>query len=104
MQAMTEVFVCDSIRTAIVSYGGTLSSVRADNLAVVPIQALMQRNPGVDLDAADDVVQCCANQAGEDNLNVARMASLLAGLPQAVRGSTINRLCGSGLNAVGSAA
>jgi 3-oxoadipyl-CoA thiolase len=104
MNAMTEVFVCDSIRTPIGAYGGALSSVRADDLAAVPIQALMQRNPGVDWDAVDDVVLGCANQAGEDNRNVARMALLLAGLPHAVPGSTINRLCGSGLNAVGSAA
>jgi 3-oxoadipyl-CoA thiolase len=101
---MTEVFICDSIRTPIGSYGGSLSSVRADDLAAVPLKALMERNPGLDWDAVDDVMLGCANQAGEDNRNVARMASLLAGLPLQVPGSTINRLCGSGLNAVGNSA
>jgi 3-oxoadipyl-CoA thiolase len=101
---MTEVFVCDSIRTPIGSYGGALATVRADDLAALPILALMQRNPGVDWSAVDEVVLGCANQAGEDNRNVARMAALLAGLPNCVAGSTVNRLCGSGLNAVGSAA
>ena len=101
---MTEVFVCDSIRTPIGSYGGALATVRADDLAALPILALMQRNPGVDWSAVDEVVLGCANQAGEDNRNVARMAALLAGLPDCVAGSTVNRLCGSGLNAVGSAA
>lgn len=101
---MAEAFICDAIRTPIGRYGGALSSVRADDLASVPIKALMERNPKVDWAALDDVVFGCANQAGEDNRNVARMAALLAGLPQEVGGSTINRLCGSGLDAVGSAA
>lgn len=85
-------------------YGGALSSVRADDLAAVPIKALMARNPGVRWEELDDVLYGCANQAGEDNRNVARMAALLAGLPIEVPGATINRLCGSGLDAVGSAA
>ena len=101
---MKEVFICDAIRTPIGRYGGALSSVRADDLAVIPIKALMARNPEVDWQAVDDVILGCANQAGEDNRNVARMASLLAGLPEGVAACTINRLCGSGLNAVGSAA
>ena len=101
---MKEVFICDAIRTPIGRYGGALSPVRADDLAVVPIKALMARNPEVDWQAVDDVILGCANQAGEDNRNVARMASLLAGLPESVAACTINRLCGSGLNAVGSAA
>lgn len=101
---MSEVFICDSIRTPIGRYGGSLSSVRADDLATVPLKALVERNPNVDWEAVDDVILGCANQAGEDNRNVARMASLLAGLPVGVPGSTVNRLCGSGLNAVGSAA
>lgn len=101
---MSDVFICDSIRTPIGRYGGSLSSVRADDLATVPLKALMDRNPGVDWEAVDDVILGCANQAGEDNRNVARMASLLAGLPVGVPGSTVNRLCGSGMNAVGSAA
>lgn len=101
---MKEVFICDSIRTPIGRYGGSLSSVRADDLAVVPLKALMMRNPEVDWEALDEVILGCANQAGEDNRNVARMASLLAELPEKVPGYTINRLCGSGLNAVGSAA
>ncbi|NOY13360.1 MAG: 3-oxoadipyl-CoA thiolase [Deltaproteobacteria bacterium] len=101
---MNEVFICDAIRTPIGRYGGALSAVRTDDLAVVPLKALMARNPAVDWAAVDDVVLGCANQAGEDNRNVARMALLLAGLPEDVSGSTINRLCGSGLNAVGGAA
>ncbi len=101
---MTEVFVCDSVRTPIGSYGGSLSSVRADDLAALPIQALMRRNPSVDWEAVDDVVLGCANQAGEDNRNVARMSALLAGLPLGVPGHTVNRLCGSGLNALGAGA
>ncbi len=101
---MSEVFICDSIRTPVGRYAGSLSSVRADDLAAIPLKALMERNPGVDWAALDDVILGCANQAGEDNRNVARMSTLLAGLPEAVSGSTINRLCGSGLNAVGSAA
>ena len=101
---MKEVFICDAVRTPIGRYGGSLSPVRTDDLAVFPLKALMERNPGVDWAAVDDVIFGCANQAGEDNRNVARMASLLAGLPESVPGSTVNRLCGSGLNAVGSAA
>ncbi len=101
---MTEAFICDAIRTPIGRYGGALSSVRADDLAAVPIKALIARNPKVDWTAVDDVVLGCANQAGEDNRNVARMALLLAGLPTEVPGSTVNRLCGSGLNALENAA
>jgi acetyl-CoA C-acetyltransferase len=101
---MTEAFVCDAVRTPIGRYGGALSAVRADDLAAHPISALMQRNATVDWDAVDDVLLGCANQAGEDNRNVARMAGLLAGLPVSVGGATVNRLCGSGLDAVGIAA
>lgn len=101
---MTQAFICDAIRTPFGRYGGALSSVRADDLGAVPLKALMQRNPNVDWAAVDDVLYGCANQAGEDNRNVARMSALLAGLPQAVPGSTINRLCGSGMDAVGLAA
>ena len=101
---MTEAFICDAIRTPIGRYGGALAQVRADDLAAVPIKALMARNPKVDWAALDDVILGCANQAGEDNRNVARMAVLLAGLDVAVPGATVNRLCGSGLNAVGIAA
>jgi acetyl-CoA C-acetyltransferase len=97
-------FICDAIRTPFGRYGGALSSVRADDLGAIPLAALMARNPGVDWAALTDVVFGCANQAGEDNRNVARMASLLAGLPLEVPGSTVNRLCGSGLDALGSAA
>jgi acetyl-CoA acyltransferase len=97
---MTEVFICDYIRTPIGRYGGALSGVRTDDLAAVPIRALMARNPGVDWAAVQDVILGCANQAGEDNRNVARMAALLAGLPVAVTGTTVNRLCGSGMDAV----
>ncbi|SEA77548.1 3-oxoadipyl-CoA thiolase [Variovorax sp. YR216] len=99
-----EAFICDAIRTPFGRYGGSLSSVRADDLAAVPIRALMERNKNVDWQAVADVLYGCANQAGEDNRNVARMAGLLAGLPIEVGGGTINRLCGSGLDAVGSAA
>jgi len=99
-----EAFLCDAVRTAIGRYGGALSAVRTDDLAAIPIRALMERNTGVDWAAVDDVWYGCANQAGEDNRNVARMAALLAGLPVEVPGATINRLCGSGLDAVGSAA
>ena len=99
-----EAFICDAIRTPFGRYGGALSSVRADDLGALPIKALMERNPQVDWKAVDDVLYGCANQAGEDNRNVARMAALLAGLPIEVPGATINRLCGSGLDAVGSAA
>ncbi|CAH2790054.1 MAG: Acetyl-CoA acetyltransferase (EC @ 3-oxoadipyl-CoA thiolase (EC [uncultured Paraburkholderia sp.] len=101
---MTEAFLCDAIRTPIGRYAGSLSSVRADDLGAVPLKALMERNPNVDWNAVDDVIYGCANQAGEDNRNVARMSLLLAGLPQAVPGSTVNRLCGSGMDAVGIAA
>ena len=101
---MTEAFICDAIRTPIGRYGGVLSTVRTDDLGALPIQALMTRNPQVDWEAVADVIYGCANQAGEDNRNVARMCALLAGLPESVSGSTINRLCGSGMDAVGSAA
>ncbi|MBS0447450.1 MAG: 3-oxoadipyl-CoA thiolase [Proteobacteria bacterium] len=100
----TEAYICDAIRTPFGRYGGALSSVRTDDLAAIPIKALMQRNPKVDWAAVADVLYGCANQAGEDNRNVARMAALLAGLPIDVPGATINRLCGSGMDAVGSAA
>ena len=101
---MTQAFICDAIRTPFGRYGGALAGVRTDDLGAVPIRALMQRNPKVDWAALDDVLYGCANQAGEDNRNVAHMSSLLAGLPIEVAGATINRLCGSGLDAVGSAA
>jgi 3-oxoadipyl-CoA thiolase len=101
---MTHAYICDAIRTPFGRYGGALSSVRADDLGAVPIRALMARNPNVDWAAVTDVLYGCANQAGEDNRNVARMSALLAGLPMEVPGATINRLCGSGLDAVGSAA
>ncbi|MBK6472763.1 MAG: 3-oxoadipyl-CoA thiolase [Betaproteobacteria bacterium] len=101
---MTHAFICDAIRTPIGRYGGALSSVRTDDLGAVPLRALMARNPGVDWSAVNDVLFGCANQAGEDNRNVARMSLLLAGLPTVVPGATINRLCGSGLDAVGTAA
>ncbi|MGN0932987.1 3-oxoadipyl-CoA thiolase [Falsigemmobacter intermedius] len=97
---MTEVFICDYIRTPIGRFGGSLSSVRADDLGAVPLKALMARNANVDWEAVDDVIFGCANQAGEDNRNVARMSSLLAGLPIGVTGTTVNRLCGSGMDAV----
>ncbi|MEY4753217.1 MAG: hypothetical protein RJA44_892, partial [Pseudomonadota bacterium] len=97
-------YICDAIRTPFGRYGGALSSVRADDLGAIPIKALMARNPGVDWAAVTDVLYGCANQAGEDNRNVARMSALLAGLPQDVPGGTLNRLCGSGLDAIGSAA
>ncbi|HEX3634388.1 MULTISPECIES: 3-oxoadipyl-CoA thiolase [Paraburkholderia] len=101
---MTEAFLCDAIRTPIGRYAGSLASVRADDLGAVPLKALMERNKDVDWNAIDDVIYGCANQAGEDNRNVARMSLLLAGLPQGVPGSTVNRLCGSGMDAVGIAA
>lgn len=101
---MTEAFICDAIRTPVGRYGGSLSAVRADDLGAVPLKALMQRNPAVDWDAIDDVIYGCANQAGEDNRNVARMALLLAGLPEKVPGATVNRLCGSGLEAASAGA
>ncbi|WP_394646560.1 3-oxoadipyl-CoA thiolase [uncultured Sphingomonas sp.] len=101
---MTAAFICDAVRTPIGRLNGALADIRADDLAAVPIRALVERNPGVDWSAVDDSILGCANQAGEDNRNVARMAILLAGLPEAVPGTTVNRLCGSGLNAVGCAA
>ncbi|WP_320533757.1 3-oxoadipyl-CoA thiolase [Robbsia andropogonis] len=101
---MSEVFICDAVRTPVGRYGGVLSSIRADDLGSLPLKALIARFPNADWSAIDDVIFGCANQAGEDNRNVARMSSLLAGLPQAVPGSTINRLCGSGMDAVGTAA
>ena len=97
---MTEAFICDYIRTPIGRFGGSLSAVRADDLGAIPIKALMERNTSVDWQAVDDVIYGCANQAGEDNRNVARMSSLLAGLPVEVPGATVNRLCGSGMNAI----
>ena len=99
-----DAFVCDAVRTPIGRYGGGLSAVRTDDLAALPIKALMERNPGVDWSALDEVILGCANQAGEDNRNVARMALLLAGLPETVPGFTVNRLCASGMDAVGAAA
>src|SRR6266852_4950132 len=101
---MRDVFICDAVRTPIGRYGGALARVRADDLAAKPIKALMSRNPKVDWSRLDEVFYGCANQAGEDNRNVARMALLLAGLPDSIPGVTINRLCASGLNAVGDAA
>jgi acetyl-CoA C-acetyltransferase len=101
---MKDAFICDAIRTPIGRYGGALSSVRTDDLGAIPLKALMQRNAKVDWERLNEVIYGCANQAGEDNRNVAHMASLLAGLPYQVPGATINRLCGSGLDAVGTAA
>ncbi|MBB5275237.1 acetyl-CoA acyltransferase [Rhizobium rosettiformans] len=101
---MTEAFICDYIRTPIGRFGGSLSSVRADDLGAVPLKALMERHAGIDWEAVEDVIFGCANQAGEDNRNVARMSALLAGLPVSVTGTTINRLCGSGMDAVITAA
>lgn len=101
---MTTAFICDAIRTPIGRYGGTLASVRADDLGAIPLKALMQRNPKVDWAAVEDIIYGCANQAGEDNRNVARMSGLLAGLPVEVPGTTVNRLCGSGMDAIGLAA
>ncbi|MBI2317572.1 MAG: 3-oxoadipyl-CoA thiolase [Betaproteobacteria bacterium] len=100
---MNEAYICDAVRTPIGRYGGALATVRTDDLAALPIKALMERNPKVDWGAVEDVVYGCVNQAGEDNRNVARMALLLAGLPKEVSGVTVNRLCGSSLEAVGSA-
>jgi len=97
---MSDAFICDVIRTPFGRYGGALSTVRADDLAAIPIKALIERNPSVDVNAIDDVILGCANQAGEDNRNVARMALLLAGLPQTVPGTTVNRLCGSSMDAI----
>ncbi|UXU76688.1 MULTISPECIES: 3-oxoadipyl-CoA thiolase [unclassified Paracoccus (in: a-proteobacteria)] len=101
---MREAFICDAVRTPIGRYGGALAQVRADDLAALPLRALMQRNPGVDWSRVDDLIFGCANQAGEDNRNVGRMAVLLAGMPIGVPGTTVNRLCGSGMDAVGMAA
>src|SRR5678816_2306574 len=97
-------YICDAVRTPFGRYGGALASVRADDLGAVPLNALMARNPGVDWQAVSDVIFGCANQAGEDNRNVARMSALLAGLPLEVPGATVNRLCGSSLDAVAGAA
>jgi len=101
---MQDAFICDAVRTPIGRYGGALAAVRADDLAAIPLKALMARNPGVDWSAVDDLIFGCANQAGEDNRNVGRMAVLLAGMPIGVPGTTVNRLCGSGMDAVGMAA
>ncbi|HEY2865016.1 MAG TPA: 3-oxoadipyl-CoA thiolase [Casimicrobiaceae bacterium] len=101
---MQQAWICDAVRTPFGRYGGALASVRADDLGAVPIKALVERNPGVDWSAIDDVVYGCANQAGEDNRNVARMALLLAGLPAEVPGTTVNRLCGSSMDAIATAA
>src|ERR1700738_3488482 len=101
---MNEAFICDAVRTPFGRYGGALSPVRADDLAALPIRALMERNASVDWSALDDIIYGCANQAGEDNRNVGRMALLLAGLPKEVPGSTVNRLCGSSMDAVATAA
>ena len=100
---MSEAYICDSVRTPIGRYAGALSSIRTDDLAALPLKALMARNPKLDWQAVDDVIMGCANQAGEDNRNVARMAALLSGLPVSVTGATVNRLCGSGLDALASA-
>ena len=102
--ASRDAYICDAARTPIGRYGGSLAKVRTDDLAAVPIKALAARNPKIDWDKVDDVFYGCANQAGEDNRNVARMALLLAGLPHTVPGVTVNRLCASGLEAVGAAA
>jgi acetyl-CoA acyltransferase len=101
---MNDAFICDAIRTPIGRFGGALKDVRADDLGAIPLRALMQRNPQVDWHALSEVIYGCANQAGEDNRNVARMALLLAGLPQEIGGGTVNRLCGSGMDAVGTVA
>src|SRR6266516_5482063 len=101
---MATAYICDAIRTPIGRYGGALAAVRSDDLAAIPIHALIDRNPAVDWIAVDDVVYGCANQAGEDNRNVGRMAALLAGLPKEVPGTTVNRLCGSSMDAVATAA
>ncbi|MGU3575993.1 3-oxoadipyl-CoA thiolase [Brucellaceae bacterium C25G] len=101
---MQDAFICDAVRTPIGRYGGALASIRADDLAALPLKALMERNPSVNWSAVDDLIYGCANQAGEDNRNVGRMAALLAGLPISVPGTTVNRLCGSGMDAIGMAA
>ena len=101
---MNHAFICDAVRTPFGRYGGALASIRTDDLGAIPIRALMDRNTRVDWEALDDVIYGCANQSGEDNRNVARMALLLAGLPTGVPGATVNRLCGSGLDALGTVA
>ncbi len=101
---MTDVFICDAIRTPVGRYGGSLSSIRPDDLGAIPLREIMKRNPDVDWLAVDDILMGCANQAGEDNRNVARMALLLAGFSETIPGATINRLCGSGMDAIGTAA
>ena len=101
---MRDAFICDAVRTPVGRYGGALAQVRADDLAALPLKALMERNPQVDWSAVDDLIFGCANQAGEDNRNVGRMAVLLSGMPIGVPGTTVNRLCGSGMDAVGMAA
>ena len=101
---MIEVFICDAVRTPVGRYGGSLASVRTDDLAAIPLKALMDRNPNLDWNAIDDVMLGCANQAGEDNRNIARMSLLLAGYPETIPGLTLNRLCGSGMDAIGTAA
>ena len=101
---MNQAFICDAIRTPFGRYGGALSSVRTDDLGAIPLRALMARNPNVDWSAVTDLLYGCVNQAGEDNRNVGHMSSLLAGLPMELSGSTINRLCGSGMDAIGTAA
>ena len=101
---MTDAYICDAVRTPVGRYGGALAGVRADDLAALPLKALMDRNPSVDWSQVDDLIYGCANQAGEDNRNVGRMAVLLAGMPVAVPGTTVNRLCGSGMDAIGMAA
>ncbi len=98
---MREVYICDAVRTPIGRYGGALAGIRTDDLGAIPIRALMHRNPGIDWDDVDELIYGCANQAGEDNRNVGRMALLLAGLPVSVPATTVNRLCGSGMDAVG---
>src|SRR3954465_13740148 len=101
---MAEAYICDAVRTPIGRYAGGLAPVRTDDLGAIPLRTLKERNPGVDWAAIEDVIYGCANQAGEDNRNVARMALLLAGLPDSVPGTTINRLCGSSMDAIGIAA
>ncbi len=101
---MNTAYICDAIRTPFGRYGGALASVRTDDLGAIPLSALMERNAQVDWEAITDIIYGCANQAGEDNRNVARMSGLLAGLPVSLPGSTVNRLCGSGLDALGTAA
>src|SRR5689334_24988253 len=98
---MAEAYICDAVRTPIGRYAGGLAPVRTDDLGALPLRTLKERNPGVDWEAVEDVIFGCANQAGEDNRNVARMALLLAGLPESIGGATVNRLCGSGMDAVG---